>query len=149
MKKFFWNKWILILLILALAVPVYLFQGDRKKINENQDYLKTILKLKELPATVNNIDCEKWGQSGLLITCYFEYDNSKIDELMSGRDFQFIENASGSSHDDSISGGPARGIEFKVAHGWIVKSSEFGESGWVRFHTDSSKSKAITDIYIE
>ena len=143
--KFFKRKWVLLILLLSLLGPLVFVRQNQQ---EHSKLLQTVLNLKELPGSVKAVDCEKWGQSGLLITCYFECDHQELAEIMKGRKFARMEKATGSSFDDAVSGGPTRGKEFTVAHGWISKSG-LKENDWIRLHTDSSKGQAITDIYIE
>ena len=143
--KFLKNKWVLLIVLLALVAPiVFLHQNSE----EHAKLLKTVLDLKVLPASVKEVQCEKWGQSRLLITCYFEYDHADLDQLMGHREFDMIENPSGSSFDDAVSGGPTLGREFKVAYGWLAKKG-LKESDWVRLHTDSNKGQAVTDIFLD
>jgi len=113
---------------------------------ENKKIVAEILNLKEVPLTVSNTECESWGFTDVLTTCYIEISPQEFPLLFKGYTYQKLD-VSENSH--NVSNRPKLGREFHVSKQFLVYPKEFIHGGAVNIYANAEMSKAILDLYIE
>ena len=106
----------------------------------------SILILKETPNSIKNQECESWGFTDVLTTCYIEISQKEFPLLLKGYTYQESQQYT-NSHE--VVSGPKVGREFKVTKQFWVQPKEFEHGGTVRIYTNTEMDKAILDLYIE
>lgn len=116
--------------------------------------VKSILKLAEVPTSFQEGQCEYWGFTDVLETCFFRVEPKDFPKLLTGREFkdEFVGGQPGGWHNGrshSWGGGPKVGPDFKVEAAFVATPEEFEHGGHVRLVTDKQHSMVQVDIYIE
>jgi hypothetical protein len=127
------------ILLIWLLIVLFNIWADRNMV-------ANILNLKETPSSVKNQECESWGFTDILDTCYIEISPQEFPLLLKGFTYQESQQYT-NSHE--VLNGPKVGQEFKVTKQFIAEPKEFKYGGYIRIYTNSEMNKAILDLYIE
>ncbi|WP_448664102.1 hypothetical protein ACG3SL_05325 [Sphingomonas sp. CJ20] len=122
-----------------------------------------MLNIARLPGSVSNIDCESFGFTDVLERCAFTVSPSDFHVLLGG--YRFVEAvacpAAGPAGRPCLGArahtqtshtyccGPKVGPDFVVAHTFIASPKAFENGGTVTILTDSARTNAMVDLYIE
>lgn len=137
-KKFLWGCSALLLLI---ATGYFSYQTRPRQI------FGSLLRLESVPSSVRNVECESWGITDVLTTCYFEIDPAEFPALLKGWAFRQTP-AGGGSH--SFAGGPRVGPDFPVTAEFIVQNPpEFPHGGHVILVADGTRARVQVNYYQE
>ena len=111
---------------------------------DEREAVKGILNIKTLPKSISNIECNSYGFTDILATCYFEIDSSEFSMLRNGRKFDNVDDSAvGTSFKEA--GGPPVGKNFAIKLLYI----EYSPGGHVKLMTDNDQNQVCIDIYIE
>ncbi len=106
-----------------------------------------LLRLSQIPASLQNAECESWSVSDVLTTCTFDLDPKDFPTLLTGWNFK-QRSATGGSY--SFSGGPKLGREFQVESEFgISDPPDFANGGRVSLVADASRTRFQVDYYEE
>jgi hypothetical protein len=131
-----------LLLLLAGADCAALFHQTRP-----ERLIGSMLRLESAPRSVRNAECESWGLTDVLTTCYFDINPAEFPALLRGWAFR-QHPSGGGSH--SVASGPKVGPDFTVATEFYVQNPpEFPNGGHVILVVDGSRTKARLDYYQE
>lgn len=104
------------------------------------------LGLEEMPASVRDVRCKRWGATDALTTCSLKLETQDFTQLLAGR--QWTRNAAaGGSY--GYGSGPRVGAEFPVAAVYEAVPNNAPNGGVVRLVADATRTQAQVDLYVE
>ena len=128
------------ILLLVWFLNMYIgIRADEKTIVYMLNILKT-------PNSLKEPECESWGFTDILETCYIEISPKEFPLLLKGYTYQESPQFS-NSHE--VVRGQKLGPTFPVSKQYIAEPSEFKHGGFVSIYTNTEMNKAILDLYIE
>lgn len=130
-----------LLLLLAGGVATLFYQTRPRHL------VGTLLRLESVPTSIRDAECESWGLTDVLTTCYFQIDPAEFPALLNGWAFQ-EKNARGGIY--SFSTGPKLGPDFPIAARFSVQNpTEFKNGGQVILVVNATRSKVQVNYYEE
>lgn len=129
----------------------------------DRHHVATMLNIATLPASVSDIDCASFGFTDVLERCAFKVSRSDLHTLLGGHRFDeavacspagligrpCLDPKERTQTSHTYCCGPKVGPDFVVAHTFIARPKEFEHGGTITVLTDSSRTKAMVDLYIE
>ncbi len=127
---------------------------------DNHHHVATMLNLEKLPQSVRGVDCASFGVTDVLERCSFEVEPNDFPILLSGYKFLVPQvcrtEQSGLCVDKTDAGmahdyccGPKTGENFHIATIYIATPRDAQHGGTLTILTDTSKRRAMVDLYVE
>jgi hypothetical protein len=129
----------------------------------DRHHVATMLNIAALPASLSDVDCASFGFTDVLERCAFKVSRADLNTLLGGYRFDedvacppagpigrpCLDPKARRQTSRTYCCGPKVGPDFVVAHTFIASPKEFEHGGTVTVLTDSSRTRAMVDLYIE
>ena len=132
----------IILAIISISLCYVAWRASQPLISKS--FLKGVLKLEELPSSINNIKCDSNGITEYMASCYFEINPKDATLITLGLEMPLPIFDNKPSHDYSVVGGLVVGPTFTVR---TVYSKALENKGFIKILMNETKSQVRVDIF--
>jgi hypothetical protein len=141
------RTWIL-LLAAGLAVVAVAWWAARAR-DDPRPMLREVLGMRDLPASVDAIECNAWGFTDVQTTCAFTVAASDFPRLLRGWSFREVPCPGRDSWHVTTGAPHPVGRRFPLAACYRAQPAEFEHGGSITVAADAGRTRVVADLYIE
>ena len=136
------------LLAAGLAVVAAAWGAARTR-DDPRPMLREVLGMRDLPASVDTIECNDRSFTDVLATCTFTVAAADFPRLLRGWSFREVPCAGRDSWHVTTGSPHPVGPRFPLAVCYRAQPAEFEHGGGVTVAADAGRTRVVADLYIE